>query len=402
MPTQDDLYGAFALLEARAPVSCDIPLPVPARTRLHRFVLPAAAAATVTAVAVGVPAALSHSPAHRSGTLTPPTHTSAPATTPSSRPAGFTQGIPAPTGATRLRLSFTVDQTAGYVVRGDEVNRTYQHATIYPVGATSGDLYLFYRGGYVPSDALHGRRVDVNGRPGYLGTAYPPYSDGTHDDAAGTPSDDAVPLASITWQYAPRSWALLSLDTAQRASTRLDDQLLKLARAVRPGRQELAVPFRLRYLPPGLTADGAIQADDPMYANSIGLADGRAGTPGTVSRIAPPGYDGPALSVAVFKAVSAPRKPFPYCSVDDGYADRATPFPVPAGAGCAYYKHGAVTWIAVRQGGNGSYGMTVKVDPNHYGRYSEAQLREIVDGMVLAPKLDDPATWFDATTAVPR
>src|SRR5207244_3483324 len=45
MPTRDDLYGAFALLEGRAPTRCDIPMQQPSLTR--RIALPAAAAATV-------------------------------------------------------------------------------------------------------------------------------------------------------------------------------------------------------------------------------------------------------------------------------------------------------------------------------------------------------------------
>jgi len=406
MPTRDDLYGAFALLEDHAPAGRDIPMRTPSLTR--RVALPAAAAATVTAVAVGVPIALSHQPTHRGDPSAASTHASAPATTPISRPAArpsdFGSGIPAPApGApTDLRLSFTVNHVAGYTVDGDEVNRTYQHAWINenPQRGMGGELYLFYRDGYVPQDALDGRPTTVNGHPGFLGTAIPPYADGTHDAAAAV----AVPVNSIAWQYAPHSWALLVLHTLKGRS-RLDGDLLELARAVRPGQQELTVPFRLTDLPPGLVAEGTAHNDDSLYANQMGLSDGRPGMPGTESRIGPPGYDGSALDVSVFKADSQPDKPFPYCTIGHGSDedDQAVPFDVPnGGAGCAYYKNGNVTWIAERLGGNGSYAMTVAVDRKHEGRYTVTQLRQIVAGMHLAPQIDDPSTWFDANTVMPR
>jgi hypothetical protein len=401
MSTRNDLYGAFALLEERAPISCEPTAPGPSLTR--RLALPAAAAATVTAVAVGVPVVLSHRSAHHSGSPASSTRPTTPVTSAGPGPTGFGPGIPAPAPrvATELRLSFTVDHVPGFTVAGDEVNRTYQHAVIRGSQEQGGELYLFYRDGYVPHDALDGRRVSVNGQPGYLGNAYPPYADGTHDDLAGR---GATPVNSIAWQYAPHSWALLRLDTFKGLS-HSDSDLLKLARAVRPGRQDLAVPFRLTYLPPGLSADGAVHSDDSLFPNQIGLSDGRPGTPGTESLIGPPGYEGPALDVSVFKAESQPDKPFPHCSVSPGVDqdDQAVPFDVPnGGAGCAYYKNGNVTWITERKGGNGSYGMTVTVDRNHLGRYTVAQLHQIVDGMQLAPDIDDPGTWFDATTVVPH
>lgn len=409
MSTRDDLYGAFALLEQRAPTSCEVPMRAPSLTR--RVALPAAAAATVTAVAVGVPVALRHQTAHRSSTPAASTHASAPSHRPAPRTVGFAAGIPAPApGApTDLRLAFTVDPVPGFTVRGDEVTRTYQHATINAQhgvvradGSDGGELYVFYRDGYVPADALDGRPVTVNGRPGYLGNAVPPYPDGSHDAPT---SPGAGPVDSIAWQYAPHSWALLRLDTFMRKSSPAAD-LLKLASALRPGRQEVTVPFRLTRLPAGLTADGAEHSDDSRFPNVIGLADGRTGAPGTETKLSPPGYDGPAITVSVFKNVTLPDKPFPRCSVDDGNEppdDQAVPFDVPGGgAGCTYYRHGAVTWIALRKGGNGSYGMTVQVDRNHYGRYTDTQLRQIIDGMQFAPEIDDPGTWFDATTALPH
>jgi hypothetical protein len=240
----------------------------------------------------------------------------------------------------------------------------------------------------------------VNGHPAYIGTAIPPYADGTHDDADGA----AVPVNSIAWQYAPHSWALLVLH-ALKGRSRPDGDLLELARAVRPGQQELTVPFRLTDLPPGLVAEGTAHNDDSLYANQIGLSDGRPGTPGTESRLGPPGYDGSALDVSVFKADSRPDKPFPNCTIGHGIDedDQAVPFHVPnGGAGCAYYKNGNVTWIAERLGGNGSYAMTVAVDRKHEGRYTVTQLRQIVDGMHLAPQIDDPSTWFDANTVMPH
>jgi hypothetical protein len=408
MPTRDDLYGAFALLEGRAPTSCDVAMQRPSLTR--RIALPAAAAATVTAVAVGVPVALNHQSAQHNGAqpagsnpASAPASTR-PALTPASGPADFGSGIPAPApgAATDLRLSFTVNHVPGYTVDGDGVNRTYQHAWINdnPQRGMGGELYVFYRDGYVPQDALNGRPTTVNGHPGFLGTATPPYADGTHDNADGA----AVPVNSIAWQYAPHSWALLVLHTL-KAQSRLDGDLLKLARAVRPGQQELTVPFRLTDLPPGLVAEGTDHNADSLYPNQIGLGDGRPGTPGTESRVGPPGYDGSALDVSVFKADSRPDKPFPYCTIGHGSDedDQAVPFDVPnGGAGCAYYKNGNVTWIAERLGGNGSYAMTVAVDRKHEGRYTVSQLRRIVDGMHLAPQIDDPSTWFDATTVMPH
>jgi hypothetical protein len=406
MSTRDDLYGAFALLEERAPTVCEVPMRAPSLTR--RIALPAAAAATVTAVAVGVPVALRHEPAHRSSS--PAASTAAPHR-PVSQSAAFGSGIPAPVpgAATELRLAFTVNPVPGFTVRGDEVTRTYQHATINAQqgvvradGSHGGELYVFYRNGYVPEDALGGRRVDVNGRPGYLGNAYPPYADGSHDDVAG---DGHVPVNSIAWQYAPNSWALLTLDTVKGKSSS-DADLLTLASALRPARQELTMPFRLTYLPAGLTADGAEHSDESLFPNEIGLRDDRAGAPGTETKLSPPGYDGPAMTVSVFKTVTSPDKPFPHCSVDAGAEppnDQVVPFDVPGGGvGCTYYRHGAVTAISLRQGGNGSYAMTIAVDRDHYGRYSQAQLRKIIDGMRFALDIDDASTWFDATSALPH
>ena len=387
MSDYDDLYGAFTLLEERAPITCDVPPRAQdARRRLRRL-MPLAAVAAVAAVAVTVALVIRYT-GSESPTRTAPAAASTPPTQPLDNLGDSgTLSRPAPGQPVRLTTNFIVAPVAGYTVTPVETNRVYQHGSIRVDAleanhnqnvAGGGDLYVFYENGYVPREAKQGQSITVNGHPGYLGQAYRPMPQGGYDGTA---------VDTLAWQYVPGGWAMVTMDDAavfQAAHTSERTELLKLARAVQGSTgAPLAVPFSMTYLPADLYPDGAQSSTGKPLLGQIGLGDGAPGSTADKYHI------GSALTVTVSEG-------FPVCGPSNA-GTSATPFA--GGAGCVYEVDGKVSGVGV---GADGHELAVSVDVNHFGRYSAATLRKILDHITLAPNPDDPGTWFDATTAVPR
>jgi hypothetical protein len=265
MSFDDDLRGAFTMLEERAPTTCDLPhIGQDAPRHRFRFALPLAAVAAVAAVAVAVPLTLQHrDPANPGGTGpagTRPAAGSTPPTQPVVRPDRYMPIAPKAGQSVRLETDIALGPVAGYTATPADTTRLYQHVTVgidalrdnQDQGvAGGGDLYAFYIGGQVPSEALQGQRVDINGHPGFIGQAYQPTPTGVRDGDTKTDS--------IAWQYTPNAWALLTMDASAFKATHTDErtELAKLARAVGIAPAvPIKVPFRMSYLPPGLYVDG--------------------------------------------------------------------------------------------------------------------------------------------------
>jgi hypothetical protein len=250
-----------------------------------------------------------------------------------------------------MQFSFTVATPTGYRYIGGTIVDGVQ------VGDFEGDpegrtLHVFPPGRFDPTAAMKGAKVDVNGHRGYFADLSEPLG---------------VTGYSIAWEYAPGAWAVVG---SSQELPEVRQPELVFARAVRFGVRPLQVPFRLGYLPPGLAVTRGYEQRGPLPgAQELSFSDGMhddvlrvdAGVEGNwfahCQRLVIDGYPG------CFGR--------PDSSSDH---DRALRLKVPGG------------WLTIER---------------FSSDYSDAELRKIAESLTLAP-IDQPATWFDADTAIPR
>lgn len=402
MPTLDSLKAAF---EARAdeatPVS-DLLASLPPRHEHDPWARRGAVVAGVAsaaAVAVIVTVTSEHSMSGN-GTTAPSREQSAAHSRRPHPPAG-----PQPT---RLQYTFSLGHVAGYELAYDQIDPTSQVADVSESGRADsptstgstvarsiGDIRVYARGAFDPTEARKGAPVEVDGHPGYWANMPDP---DTGDPPAG------VDKRAVVWEYAPDSWAVVQGDWVYEIRHGYLDgnaeQLeLSIANAVHTQDPTTArVPFKLTYLPAGLVPQNSGSSDASQA--EIGLTDG--GPPDTSMPGNTPGY-GDAASVQAnaydpnldLRQVDAHGNL--HVSHQGGYTLRlGHPVAAPPGADRAF------------QDGTG---MVNVLYPDHYvqvyfsgakpQRVSDAELLKIAEGLRTSPHMNDTSTWFDALDATP-
>jgi len=331
MSTDQDVRAAFHTLADHAPSEIDLDaLTVrsrPAKWQLRPTLAVCGAVAAVIAAVAGVALV-----------LTPHRHSTPPMAPP----------------AVPLRIGFTVP---GYPVALTTVNAKYQE-----VGFDGETVRVYAAGAFNPATMQGGKRVNVNGHAGYFGRLR-------------VPEPGLMPdLRVLAWPYAPDAWALVagwepnSSDTQQLADS------LTVAKALRVGGSTpLKVPFRLGYLPAGLSPTSAgATPESPVNEGVITFNDDKLTV--TVNR---QGLDDAVPHCSGNGAVAVTVRGHHGCFRDDnGVGDgRRLQLEIPGG------------WL------------TVQVPRSH--TYSDAVLKRIAASATFAT-LDQPATWFDADSAVPH
>ncbi|HEX2212555.1 MAG TPA: hypothetical protein VHH12_03675 [Mycobacterium sp.] len=123
------------------------------------------------------------------------------------------------------------------------------------VNPPTAEVTVYAPGKFDASDTSTGRRVDVNGRQGFIGE--------------GRPRDPPVHFSEfyestlLSWQYAPDSWATVRGMTPMTQDV---DRMLELARALRPDeRTPVRVPLRIADVPARMPLVSVETTFAPIY-----------------------------------------------------------------------------------------------------------------------------------------
>jgi len=352
MPTTTDLRAALRDLADAAPETAPLPghhdelLPVPRSRRTSRavrFGAPALAGALVVGVVVAAVALSSGS--HRSAQ---------PGTSPAPRPtAHLAQAGPMPLTETVFDVVGLPGATVGGVSADGASQQRYVSFDAFRTDRNQADVQVWAHGRWMPSRPAGAQDVTINGQPGFFGRFT-------------VPGNGRV--VALAWQYEPGAWAVVTWKTT---SSKAD--LTRLASAVRTGLHLRArLPFRLSDLPPGGT----------VTALTYAPGAGRQGATGELT-ISYPGRHR-ALLISVSPV-----------AWDLG----GTPTTI---GGRPAWESGAVLAMA---GPGVSEAVLEPTTPDYSGdsntELTKAELRSIAAGLTFAPNVKDPATWFDASTALP-
>jgi hypothetical protein len=352
MPTTTDLRAALRDLADAAPETAPLPgdhdelLPVQRSRRTSRavrFGAPALAGAMVAGVVVGAVALSSGS--HRSaqpGTSPAPTSTS-----------HLPQAGPMPLTETVFDVVGLPGATVGGTYADGVSQQRYLSFDAFQTDSNQADVQVWARGHWTPPRPAGAQDVTVNGKPGFYGRIT-------------VPKNGRV--VALAWQYEPGAWAVV---TWKPSSTKAD--LIRIASAVRTGLHTPArLPFQLSSLPSGGT----------IAALTYYPGAGRQGATGGLT-VRYPGRNG-LLLISVSPV-----------AWDLG----GTPTTI---GGRRAWESGAVLAMA---GPGVSEAILEPTTPDFSGDsntvLTKAELRSIAAGLTFAPNVKDPATWFDASTALP-
>jgi len=268
-----------------------------------------------------------------------------------------------------LWYTMTVNPVAGYDVTYREFDRTAVSSSImlpHGDGSSIGGVTAYAPGTYDATAVKKGQRTTVQGRPAYYGKT--------------RMSGSLMP--TLAWQPSPGRWIVIQgwNDTATRAR-HLDPltEEMRVAAAVDVSAAEpIRLPFRVGYLPAGrLVRHVSLHMTKPAGETDLDFSlsgqVGRTPTGELTGRDFPPGF----LSI-VLQPSSVPGQFTPSNRKVDGHRAEFESLPGPFGK--------SVLAVDV---GVGS--VTLQ------GDYSEQELIKIFRSITLAPDIDDPATWFDAT-----
>jgi hypothetical protein len=353
MITESDLR-AILTEEARDVSESDdilarLHLAEPRRHQPRRWLAPVAAAAAVAAiVTVAVAVVVMHRPTAAATTLPPPL-------------------------GDELRYTMTVGTVRGYDTTTDREilarsERTNVMFTPYRNGASAGNVTVYDQGAYDPRPVMQGLRLTVQGRPAYYRVlpAVRPFQ----------------PTPTLAWRASDGRWIIVQgwndATTKPRRLGALTEER-RIAAAVDTSASEpMRLPFRIGYLPPGLTVVGAISHTLPPPVRP---------------------WWGATLTLA------RPEKPVFRIGVSahtpgDGFTPNIR-------------LDGHPAWIGIRAAvprqpsGHTAAGhppaasiLTVDLGPALLmmnGPYPGAELVKIAESIVLAPNVNHPSTWFDAT-----
>jgi len=365
MRTEDDVRAACRALEDDAPELADVLGSGRERTRgghWLRAIMPVAA--TVVLVA-GVAVGLAARPWAGEHHATP--------TAPSS-PAGALS-----------RVDFTMRDVDGYTTVGYDTGALFQRAELTQIGGSLANVTRYRPGAY--DGATSGQPVAVGGQQGYIvADAHPTF-------VPYLATDPSVHRRAVVWQYAPGAWAMAE-GTTGHSTAQIDAGNLSIARAVAPGTTPVRVPFKLGYLPAGLSGESAstrpVSYGTTVPEGLFGAVSLKDGTPP-----ASPLSNAPWAS-AISITASAYHVDF---SDEDACAAHARTFTVGGDRGCFITDHGATSGLLVDLRG---HTVRMLIDAGHYRAYPDSALVHVLEQLAFAPNVNDPGTWFAGDTAVPH
>ncbi len=396
MTTIDDLKDAFAARAADAPSVTDVLAgvdEVPQSSARNRNAAIAAGVLSVAAVSV---AGVLISGAGPDVTHTAGRSTAAP--TSAQRPSSPKPSVAPKAVPTKLEYSFRLGKVAGYDLSYGQLEPEVQVADVAVAGnsiKSIGDIRVYTKGAFDPTDAKRGTPIRVGPHSGYYANIVAPDT--------GMTATDGVKKPAVVWEYAPDSWAAVQGDWKYQVDNGYlsgDPQQLELSVAEAVDTTRTAptlLPFRLTDLPQRLVTENAGSTPDGSQAE-VGLTDGGRADTSMPSNT-------PGLGTAVSVQANAYDPDVDLRKVDSrgtmhvdnqgGYdlnlgrpvtvpgADRA--FQDGAGTVTALYAHGYVT---------------VSYTGAKPARVTAAELLRIARGMRVAKDLADRSTWFDGRTVV--
>ncbi|MDX6214823.1 MAG: hypothetical protein QOG99_407, partial [Frankiales bacterium] len=172
----------------------------------------------------------------------------------------FTGNI-APFKSGDLAVSGTVQVTTSYelatiVAPGKGTSFQDAQGKIHTTANDIGTVVIYRAGVFSPSVAIKsGSKVTVGGKPGYYtaGKAAP-----TGNKKLGVSSSPAT----LTWEYADDSWAVVT--TSGWAKLTRDDMINLAQNVTSATAEEMAVDFKLGYVPKGFVLEAAGPSDSGM------------------------------------------------------------------------------------------------------------------------------------------
>ena len=255
-----------------------------------------------------------------------------------------------------MHFSFTIAPSAHYTEIGTTILDGVQVVDLTD-GHESRTLHVFAPGQFDPTAAMKGAPLKVHGHRGFFVDL--------------SPQQGGVVGDSVVWEYASTAWAVVG---SGQELPEVRGPELAVAKAVRFGPRAMQVPFRMGYLPPSLAVtrgydQGGSLAGELPAARELSFSDAAHDD---VLRV-DAGVEGDWFAHCQHVVIHGYQGCFggPDSTSDH---ERALRLKVPGG------------WLTID-----------RFSPD----YSDAELRKIAESLTLAP-IDQPATWFDADTAVPR
>ncbi|WP_112240393.1 hypothetical protein [Kribbella monticola] len=354
MRTEEDLRNAFDYLADSAPDPSHI-LTTPEHTPVRRAPLALGVVAATAAVAIAVPLLVSHDKQQPSVQATPQHVDEA-----------WRDRLSLPLPAKMIYDSRAFTHRSQGLILGDGDTPATCVVNAYDKGA--------FDAGSIPPGSP---RVKINDTLGYLATLADPFS-------------PAVRAKVIAWEPAPGVW----ITSYCKVKDKVDPvKAAEIARLVNTSPQRLPAPYRIGYLPAGLTvSDLSVnpQPDSTSEApnNFIATLDSPADKPSAAQTPDGPvvvSGSGPA-TITYLTGESATATHLPK------NAERIT---VNGRAGYLGSEYG-ISVLAIKGDGFQVRIVLAGAVPNE-----REELIKIANGLELAPSATDTTSWFDATTAIP-
>lgn len=361
MRSEDDIREALEALADTAPDADDVLARVRARERrerrtaFHTPVLVGISAVATAAAAFAVPLAID------------PPGVDAPvagASTPTSSPARVNP---------RWQRYFTFSLPPGYQLESQLITPLYQIATVRAPSAIWCEVMVYEWNAFdakrVPAKRTAVRLYDVTG-----------YAAAFNDPRSSLPGS----RPRIAWEYSLEMWATAACMGKPTDQVRAAERVV--AKAVRHTGQSLPMPFRIGYLPAGVSVYSAGSVDTAAAVRTMTALSGPTVDLSTASKVV---TTQTASGTVVTKGI-------PNLVIEFRKGNS-----VPPGARFISVA-GRPAWMT-------KYGLLVHLDGHEVriasvagpaGTSSE-ELIQIAEGMEFAPDLADESTWFDGTVAIP-
>jgi hypothetical protein len=241
-------------------------------------------------------------------------------------------------------------------------------------GDLAGTVTVYDPGAYNARQVMQGQRVTVLGRPAYYTFTRDPLAPAPEPGGPTIPA--LLPQPTLAWQVSDSRWIVIRGWRDDVAKTLHLDPLTeerRIAAAVNTSTSEpIRLPFRIGYLPHELTC--------VFLANS------------TTS----PHLSGPPL----WASLSLGCRAEPELRIDFG-----APWGVTyTRANVRVNGHPALLvpgWPGLHPGAPKALGLIIDLGKKHFltlgSAYPRAELLKIAKSIVVAPDLDNPSKWYDAT-----
>jgi Sigma-70 region 2 len=288
----------------------------------------------------------------------------------STRPAPRPSTLPSPLGQ-QLRFTAALGPVSGYNTTTDGVifARFERFAVLLAPnrmhGRPAGTVTVYHPGAYDPGQVMRGQRVTVESRPAY----YTLIRDRLDPRGAAAPIEP-----TLAWQVSDGRWIVVrSWPEDVTNALHLDplNEERRVAAAVDTSASKpLRLPFRISYLPQGLTCVDAAAATTSPHPTA------------------------PPMGAELY--LSCPGKP--ELDIQFGLGTFHTPAALHVNGHPAVLLPG---WPSTHETTPKSLRLTIDLGNKHSltlgGGYPEAELVKIAKSITLAPDLDHPSKWFDAT-----